>query len=378
MASTALHSRPKYVFLLPWPVKPGTGVNNVVVGLRSAMSHAYEPEIVVTGWHEPYERQISLKMPGASLPIRNLVGFFAYFVPNMVRLRTIMRGAVAANPHFFGPEILPLAVLRRLGLVPRLILSVHGADVTQALQSSGIERKLYSWIYKTADVVIACSHALASDVRRVSPQANVKAIWNGISSPPQPRPQSPLKSCYIVSVAGFVKKKGHDVLLDAFAQLANTFPDLKLVLIGGDGPERGNVAAQIGRMGLQTRVEMLVDLPHEEVWHWVRHAECFALASREEPFGIAILEAALVHTPVIATAVGGVPEFLTDKVQGLLCRPEQPSELAAAITETLMDKTSARRRADNFYEHARKFTWQAAWEQYQSAGGLPQSPVGER
>ncbi len=341
------------------------------------MCHDYDPEIVVTGWHEPYAGQVSLKMPGASLPIRNLFGFFAYFVPNMVRLRNIMRGAVAANPHFFGLEILPLVVLRKLGLAPRLLLSVHGADVTQALQSGGIERKLYSWIYKTADVVIACSHALASDVRRVSPQANVRAIWNGISNPPQSSPQSPLQSPYIVSVAGFVKKKGHDVLLDAFGQLENTFPDLKLVLIGGDGPERGNIADQIVRMGLQTKVEMLVDLPHDLVWHWVRHAECFALASREEPFGISILEAALVHTPVLATAVGGVPEFLTNKVHGLICPPERPAELAAAITETLTDKASAQWRADNFYQHARQFTWQAAWEQYQSAAGLPQPPDGE-
>ena len=284
-----------------------------------------------------------------------------------------MRGAVAANPHFFGPEILPLIVLRKLGLAPRLILSVHGADVTQALQSGGIGRKLYSWIYKTADVVVACSHALASDVRRVSPQANVRAVWNGISTPPQSLPETPLQSPYIVSVAGFVKKKGHDVLLEAFGQLANTFPDLKLVLIGGDGPERANIAEQIERMGLQAKVETIVDLPHDQVWKWVQHAECFVLASREEPFGIAILEAALVHTPVVATAVGGVPEFLTDKIHGLTCPPEQPAELAAALTETLDDKASAHRRADNFYQHARQFTWQAAWEQYQSAAGLPQS-----
>lgn len=345
-------------------------MNNVMIGLSEAMGDHYNPTVVITGWSQPLPGQLSVKLPAPQLPIRNLLGFFLRFLPNLVRLRRLVRNAVAVNPHFFGPEILPLVVLRKLGLAPKLILSVHGADVRHAMQATGIERRLFSLIYRSADLVIACSRSLASDVISVSPRARVTAVLNGTSPVPETSAERPIPEPYLISVAGFVKKKGHDVLLQAFEEVARRFPRLKLVLIGGNGPERDNIAGYIRDRGLQSKVEMLVDLPQEQVWSWVKHAECFVLASREEPFGIAILEAALVRTPVVTTAVGGIPEFLTSGVHGLTCPPDQPAELARTIIETLSDKSSARARSDTFYSHARTFTWDSAWQQYKRLLGL--------
>lgn len=361
----------RWVFLAPWPVRPGAGVNNVILGLRDAMSAQYQPEIVVTGWDtEPEPNQKSLRLTAAALPLRRFLGFCFRLIPDVVRLIALTRGAAVFNPHYFGTEILPLAVLRKLGLLPQLILSVHGADVTAAAAATPWERTIYSLICRSADAVIACSGALAEEVHALSPRANVLAVWNGVSAPPEHLGGRPLPAPYLVSVAAFVKKKGHDVLIEAFRQIAPEFPGLKLVLVGGDGPERANVEQWIRAAGLEDRIDCAVNLEHEEVWTWVHHAECFVHAAREEPFGIAVLEAALVHTPVVTTTVGGIREYLTDGVEGLTCEPDDPEQLAARIRQTLADPAAAHARATAFYEKARQFTWQAAWSRYRDIARL--------
>lgn len=374
-AAAALEASPKrkYLFFSPWPVRAGTGVNNVILGLAGAMEEDYAPQIVITSWQEPPYGQMRLKMPLPTLPARNLIGFAAYFIPNMLRLARLTRGAAAVNPHYFGPEILPLAILRRLGLFPKLILSVHGADLAEAANGSSFERRLYAWICRSGDSVVACSNYLASKVTHISPGAKVLSVWNGISRPPEAVAERPLNSPYLVSVAAFVQKKGHDVLLRAFEQISAKFPDLKLILIGGDGPERSRTSHLVEEFGLASRVQILVNLPHDQIWIWVRHAECFVHAPREEPFGIAVLEAGLVRTPVVTTAVGGIPEYLINGVHGLTCPPDRPDEFAKAVIESLSDRVSARNRAAAFYEQASKFTWEAAWARYKEAGGLSSS-----
>ena len=78
----------------------------------------------------------------------------------------------------------------------------------------------------------------------------------------------------------------HAVLLDTYKRVAR-LAGVRLVLIGGDGPERTAVTARAAEMG----VECHVNMPQAEVWNWMKHAECLVLPSYEEPFGIVLLEA---------------------------------------------------------------------------------------
>jgi glycosyltransferase involved in cell wall biosynthesis len=351
-------------------VRPGSGVNNVIVGLAQALSRDFQPEIIVTGWHEAPEEGVWLKLPAFELAPRKLFGFLVRLLPNAIRLIRLSRGAVALNAHFFGSEMLPVILLRKLGLLPKIVLSVHGADVTDAAEGPGWQRAVYAFICRHADAVIACSQALGGEVRALSPHAPTFSVWNGVSPAPAAFGPRPIPERYLVSVAAFVKKKGHDVLLDAFERLSADFPNLKLVLIGGDGPERQSIEQHIRTAGLENRVELIVNLDHDRIWDWMHHAECFVHAAREEPFGIAVLEAALAQTPVVATAVGGIREYLTDGVEGLTCPPDQPEQFAARIRESLLDPARARARALAFRNKASRFTWDAAWDRYRAVSGI--------
>ncbi len=368
--SRAAGAKPRYVMFLPWSPVHGGGVNNVVKGLAGACRKYYDPVIVVTSSTRPGDYAGEwLFFP--YLNPRRPFGFLARLIPVMLRLRRILHGAVAANPHFGGLECIPLVLLRRMRLGPPVIMSIHGADVTEIQATNGWERRICQWMFGAADLVVGCSGDLTKKLREFCPQAKATSIWNAASSPPEVSGERPIDQPYLLCVAAFVQKKAHEVLLAAFERIRRDHPDLALVMIGSDGPTRAAIENRVHAGGLDSSVHILLDQPHSEVWRWMRHAECFVLPSREEPFGIVLLEAGKSRVPVVATRVGGIPEFLTDGEDGLLCDPDDPDQLAAAVLATLADRAATEGRVNAFYRKACSFTWSAAFEAYRSAAQLP-------
>ncbi len=101
--------------------------------------------------------------------------------------------------------------------------------------------------------------------------------------------------------------------------------------LAGDGDERAALEARAAELGLDSRVEFLGSLGRDEVLALFRSADAAILSSAWENFPHTVVEALAVGTPVIATAVGGVPEIVTDGENGLLVPPGDPAALAAAI-----------------------------------------------
>lgn len=344
----------KIVFVAPWGVSPGTGVNNAILGLAG---EAERSDILTTGWLKPPAGQGWLCLPNPEFSATNAAAFAGKLPYLLWWLWSYCRGCSCVNPHFASLECLPFAVLRRLRLIPCLIFSLHGTDVDAAVRRRGLWRWLARWMYNSADAVTACSAALAARAKGIT-DVPVTVVHNGTARPPSEIGGRPMREPYVLCVAAYVAKKAHCDLLDAFPVVALKHPDVRLVMIGGDGPERQAVAARAFILG----AKCFVNLSHAETWRWMAHAECLVLPSHDEPFGIVLLEAAQVRTPVVATRVGGIPEFLDHGVHGLLCEPDDPAALAAAILETLGDRQAAHERAKRFHVRAGLFTWRAAYE----------------
>ncbi len=101
--------------------------------------------------------------------------------------------------------------------------------------------------------------------------------------------------------------------------------------LAGEGDERAALEARAAELGLDSRVEFLGALGRDEVLALFRGADAAILSSAWENFPHTVVEALAVGTPVIATAVGGVPEIVRDGENGLLVPPGDPAALAAAI-----------------------------------------------
>ena len=129
-------------------------------------------------------------------------------------------------------------------------------------------------------------------------------------------------------------EKGQRYLVEAAPKLHNEFANLRIVLLG-EGRERASLESRVKQLGLQD----VVVLPgfQRNIGLWMQAFDALANCSLSEGIPNAILEAMAAGTPVVATAVGGVPELIKDRKTGLLVPPGDPNSLAVGLTEVLRD-----------------------------------------
>jgi len=133
------------------------------------------------------------------------------------------------------------------------------------------------------------------------------------------------------------EQKGFADLLDALARLA-VRGDWRCVL-AGDGPLRGALEAQRERLGLGDRCRFVG--MRADVGDFFAALDGFVVPSIYEGMPYVVLEAMIVGLPLVATAVGGIPEVVEDGVTGLLVPPRDPAALADAIARLLEDPARA-------------------------------------
>jgi glycosyltransferase involved in cell wall biosynthesis len=133
-------------------------------------------------------------------------------------------------------------------------------------------------------------------------------------------------------------QKGHDVLLAAFADVAVTASEARLVIVG-DGAARDSVAALAAPLG--PAVELLGE--RDDVPDLLAAADGLVLASRWEGLPNVVMEAMAAGLPVVATSVGGTAELVDDGVTGRLVPADDPAALAAALLAGTRDGDAARR-----------------------------------
>ncbi len=133
-------------------------------------------------------------------------------------------------------------------------------------------------------------------------------------------------------------EKGVDVLVDAAAHLP---PSIR-VTIAGDGPERAALERRAADLGVADRVSFLGRVPGEQVHDLMRAAAVLAVPSRwYENQPMTILEAFGCARPVVASALGGLPELITDGATGRLVPHDDPTALAGALSELAGDPATA-------------------------------------
>lgn len=127
--------------------------------------------------------------------------------------------------------------------------------------------------------------------------------------------------------------KGVDLLLKAWPSVVSRVPDARLLVVG-EGPLRDDLVAQLASSGAQDSVDFLGY--RKDVPRVLHAADLLVLPSRSEGMPLAVLEAFGCGLPVVAHAVGGVPELVVDGTNGRLV-PPHPAALASALADVLSD-----------------------------------------
>lgn len=231
---------------------------------------------------------------------------------------------------------------------------------------------------EAADAVVAVSHAMAKDALTAYPAVDpsrIEVIHNGIDPDvyrPDPRtdalerlgidPGRPI----VMWIGRVTPQKGVDQLLDMVELLPG---DLQFVLLAGAADTAGFRSEMASRASALAAhrpgfhwIETI--LPRPDVIQLLSHASVFVCPSVYEPFGLINLEAMSCCTPVVATAVGGIPEIVVDGVTGFLVPPlagdAASRPLAQAVLTLVGDEELARRMgAASRVRVIEQFTWRS-------------------
>ncbi len=158
----------------------------------------------------------------------------------------------------------------------------------------------------------------------------------------------------ITYIGALVRQKGVDILLKAFKRVKERQPDSKLIIVG-DGKERKNLENMTSTLGLR-EVEFkgfIEDL--DEIY---RETSVLVQPSREEGFGLTLLEAMNHCVPIVASRVGGIKEIIENGYNGVLVKKEDSEELSKTIITVLEDEELRSKLTDNGKESIKKFSWE--------------------
>jgi len=190
----------------------------------------------------------------------------------------------------------------------------------------------------TRDAVLAAYRPEVSKVVTIHKAVDTSAFARPPVLPPDPLASRPAGG-RLAFVGTNWQIKGLDVLLRAVARLAPSHPDVTLAVAGQDPSATGGKMRRLcGRLGLADRVFFPGRLDREALAALLWHADVFVLPSRQEAFGVSVLEALAAGVPVVASDVGGLGEILRDATHGVSCPPDHPRALAEAVGGLLGDE----------------------------------------
>jgi sugar transferase (PEP-CTERM/EpsH1 system associated) len=237
------------------------------------------------------------------------------------------------------------AATRLFGRRPRIVFTEHGRFYPD--MTSRKRRAFNRLVVSRLDRLVAVGESVRQALieKEGLPASRIQVIYNGIDLEPvklTPRQRSELRKVMgasdedflVVQVARLDTIKDHPTALRVIAAASREDSSLRLAIVG-DGPEKANIERQVHELSLNKHVRLLGK--RDDVAHLLAAADAFLLTSVSEGIPVTIIEALAAGVPVVATAVGGVPEVIDDGISGLLAPAGDVSALAVALLRLARD-----------------------------------------
>lgn len=232
----------------------------------------------------------------------------------------------------------------------------HGFDAL-AYSPRWAHRQLLRAVCRGASHIFVNSHWTGRQLEPYCPQWRQAILTPGVPLSDRVTPVPANRQ--LLAVGRFVRIKGYDLALEALTQLVRDWPDVHLTLVG-EGPERPTLERIVHERGLEQHVTFAGPRAPEQ-WRTLLAAQTALIQPsrsiahgsyfQEESYGLAAAEAAAAGRPVVATAVGGVPEVVRDHETGYLVPPNDARALALAMAKLFAEPAQAQR----FGAAARRF-----------------------
>lgn len=373
---------------LAWGHAEAGGVVSVVRDLIAELGPAHRVILLVSDWSAPRPAmgepepgcehyRLRLAGPPESLAaIKQLIAFPVHFALSVARFRSFCRehGIDIVHLHYLNPQHLVPVCARLLG-GPPVVITIHRGDVVELENEPVLARWAKRFAARRADRLVAVSEWLAETAARaIGRVSRPSAIYNGftLQDPSEDADafapgRDALPGDYAVMVANVRPYKGHDIALAAWQMLKARGRMIPLVIVGG-GPGLQEAKDRAAALGLdETEVRFLGSRPRPETLDIIRNAALYIAPSRNEGFGIVIIEAGGLGVPVVCSAIGPFMEIIVGEANGYIFPADDAAGLADKVAEALSDRDEAGRRAERLRERVtRSFTRQAMGRNYEA------------
>lgn len=217
--------------------------------------------------------------------------------------------------------------------------------------------KLFKKILVKFDEIIAVSEGVMNDFNKVYSLQNKARVISNLINIKKIIDKSKLKNIKkdknleIISVGRLHQMKGYDRFIDAISKLRdeNLLKNVKFKIYG-DGPERNNLSSKILDLNLSKVVTLMGVV--ENPYIYMKNADLFVLSSIYEPFGLVIIEALTLGTPVLATENSATNKLIKNNVDGIIVE-NSTDGIYLGLKEILLDN----KKLDDLKENANKFDY---------------------
>ena len=263
------------------------------------------------------------------------------------------------DAHYYYPDGVAAALLARWFHKP-LVITARGTDVN-LIPNYTLPRLWIQWAAQQASASIGVSAALVDRMRNLALAGDrLHVMRNGVD--PErfaPQPQQAMRAelgltgaPVVLTVGNLHQHKGQRLVLEAFAMLRASHPQARLVIVG-DGPDRAVLTRRAEALGLTDAVTLAGTVPNTDLARWYSAADVLVLASSREGWPNVLLEGMACGTPVVASAVGGIPEVVQSPEVGRLVA----ERTGPAFARAMMDLLAAKPDRERVRAYAKGFSW---------------------
>src|SRR3989344_1140194 len=255
----------------------------------------------------------------------------------------------------------------------KFILTLQEGDSFEHIRRRvGILYPLFKRIFTKADRIQTISNYLADWAKSMGTKCPIEVVPNGVDfdhfSKAITLEEKHLlrkdlglgdSDIVLVTASRLVYKNAVDDIISALQYLPSSYK----LLILGTGEEENKLKVKSEKLKFGNRVVFKGFVPHSELPQYLQPSDIFIRPSRSEGLGNAFLEAMAAGIPVIATPVGGIPDFLKDGETGLFCEVNNPKSIAQKVEKLTKDMESKNYIVSNARNMVReKYGWEGIAE----------------
>lgn len=264
--------------------------------------------------------------------------------------------------HRIYPDGMGIALVAKKLNIP-FVLTAHGSDINRTAKRLGMRNQV-KWALENADAIISVSEQLRECINTIVDKPIVHIPCAGYST----SEFSLLNKVMVRNIVGLnpegrvvifigqlVRTKGVEVLIQAWhilKQRKKIEPKDRLILVG-EGDNRIKLMEMTKKYSICDSVQLMGSVRHDNISTWLNAADVLCLPSYMEGTPNVVIEALASGIPVVATAVGGIPEVVTNRSNGILVPPGHAELLAEGICKVLEEKWDR----NNLVKSVKDYTW---------------------